>query len=158
MFARYPDLTIDLEVSERYVSLVEDGVDVAIRLGHLSDSSLVARQMGCVEAVVVATPAYLDLHGIPMTLADLERHNCLPFMFQGSSKTWKFRNSEGEIAIMPSAKLRTNDAVGVMAAVRAGLGLAQGPSWMFAEEIAAGRLVRVLTARQSCHRTRCAKQ
>jgi LysR family transcriptional regulator for bpeEF and oprC len=145
LFARYPDLTIDLEVSERYVSLVEDGVDVAIRLGHLSDSSLVARQIGCVEAVVVATPAYLDLHGIPMTVADLEHHNCLPFMFQGSSKTWKFRNSEGEIDIMPSAKLRTNDAVGVMAAVRAGLGLAQGPSWMFAEEIAAGRLIPVLT-------------
>lgn len=145
LFARYPKLTIDLEVSERYVSLVEDGVDVAIRLGHLADSSLVARQIGCVEAVVVATPAYLDRCGTPMTLAELEHHSCLPFMFQGSSKTWKFRKPEGEIAIMPSAKLRTNDAEGVMAAVRAGLGLAQGPSWMFAEEVAAGKLIPVLT-------------
>ncbi len=143
-FARYPDLTIDIDVSERYVSLIEDGVDVAIRIGNLADSSLLARQIGSVEAVVVATPAYLDRHGIPSTPADLAGHTCLPFMFQGSSKTWKFQDSKGEITIAPSAKLRTNDAESVHGAVLAGLGLAQGPGWMFADEVAAGALVSVL--------------
>lgn len=145
LFERYPNLTIDLEVSERYVSLVEDSVDVAIRIGDLADSSLLARQIGCVEAVVVAAPSYLEAYGSPKAPADLEHHTCLPFMFQGSSKTWKFRGPEGEITIGPTARLRTNDADSVHAAVRAGLGLAQGPSWMFADEIAAGMLVSVLS-------------
>lgn len=142
--ARYPELTIDLDVSERYVNLIEDGVDVAIRIGDLADSSLFARQIGSVEAVVVATPDYLERHGIPKAPADLDRHSCLPFLFQGSSKTWKFQDTEGEIAFAPSARLRTNDAESVHAAVLAGLGLAQGPSWMFADEIAAGTLNAVL--------------
>jgi LysR family transcriptional regulator, regulator for bpeEF and oprC len=144
LLAQHPELTIDLEVSERYVSLVEDGVDVAIRIGDLADSSLLARQIGCVEAVVVAAPAYLESHGAPNTPIDLERHLCLPFMFQGGSKTWKFRDAKGEIIIAPSAKLRTNDAESVRAAALAGLGLAQGPSWMFAGDIASGTLAPVL--------------
>lgn len=143
-FARYPDLTVDLDVSERYVSLVEDGVDVAIRIGDLADSSLLARQIGSVEAVVIAAPHYLERHGIPKAPTDLDRHSCLPFLFQGGSKTWKFRDSAGEIVLAPSANLRTNDAESVHAAALAGLGLAQGPSWMFADEIAAGTLIEVL--------------
>ena len=144
--ALYSNVTIDLEVSERYVNLVEDGVDVAIRIGDLADSSLLARQIGSVEAVVVATPAYLERHGLPRTPADLEHHSCLPFLFQGGSKTWKFRQPEGEIEIAPSARLRSNDAESVRAAVFAGLGMAQGPSWMFADEIASGALVSVLAS------------
>lgn len=143
--ARYPDLTIDLDVSERYVNLVEDGVDVAIRIGDLADSSLLARQIGSVEAVVVGAPHYLQRHGTPKTPTDLDRHSCLPFLFQGGSKTWKFRDSDGEIVLAPSANLRTNDAESVHAAALAGLGLAQGPGWMFANEIAVGALVEVLT-------------
>lgn len=144
--ARYPDITIDVEVSERYVSLIEDGVDVAIRIGDLADSSLLARQIGSVEAVVVATPDYLARNGIPEELADLDRHSCLPFLFQGGSKTWKFLTAQGEVAVAPSARLRTNDAESVHAAVLAGLGLAQGPSWMFADDIGTGALVEVRIA------------
>ncbi|WP_307437438.1 LysR family transcriptional regulator [Labrys monachus] len=144
LFARHPDLTIDLEVSERYVSLIEDGVDVAIRIGDLPDSSLLARQIGCVEAAVVASPAYLAEYGTPASPDDLAHHKCLPFTFQGNSKTWKFKTSEGPIAIMPFGPLRTNDPESVHAAVLAGMGLAQGPNWMFAGDIEAGRLVSVL--------------
>ncbi|HCO54829.1 MAG TPA: LysR family transcriptional regulator [Pelagibacterium sp.] len=144
LFQRYPDLTIDLEVSERYVSLIEDGVDVAIRIGELPDSSLLARQIGCVEAVVVAAPAYLAEHGTPTDLDELASHSCLPFTFQGNSKTWKFQGPDGPIVVTPFGPLRTNDPESVHAAVLAGMGLAQGPSWMFASDIAAGRLVSVL--------------
>jgi len=144
LFACYPDLTIDLEVSERYVSLIEDGVDVAIRIGELPDSGLLARQIGCVEAAVVASPAYLAEHGTPADLDDLASHSCLPFTFQGNSKTWKFQGPEGPVIITPFGPLRTNDPESVRAAVLAGMGLAQGPSWMFAGDIEAGRLVSVL--------------
>lgn len=142
--AQYPNVTVDLEVSERYVNLIEDGLDVAIRIGDLPDSGLLARQIGSVEAVVVASPDYLDRHGLPRTPADLERHSCLPFLFQGGSKTWKFRLAEGDMEIAPAARLRSNDAESVRAAVLAGLGMAQGPSWMFAGDIASGALVSVL--------------
>jgi LysR family transcriptional regulator for bpeEF and oprC len=144
LFEAYPDLSVDLEVSERYVSLVEDGVDVAIRIGDLSDSSQLARQIGLVEAVVVATPAYLAQHGTPMSPNELADHSCLPFTFEGSSKTWKFSSPGGPIVTDPVAKLRTNDPESVHAAVLADMGLAQGPSWMFADDIAAGRLDVVL--------------
>ncbi|MEP9369719.1 LysR family transcriptional regulator [Xanthobacter sp. VNH20] len=144
LFARYPDLTIDLEVSERYVSLIEDGVDVAIRIGELPDSSLLTRQIGCVEAAVVASPAYLAEHGTPTSPDDLASHSCLPFTFQGNSKTWKFLGSDGPMIITPFGPLRTNDPESVHSAVLAGMGLAQGPSWMFADDIETGRLVPVL--------------
>lgn len=144
--SHHRNLSIDLEVSERYVNLVEDGVDVAIRIGNLADSSLLARQIGSVEAVVVASPAYLELHGIPGTPGDLAIHSCLPFMFDGSPKSWRFRQSTSEITVTPSARLRTNDAASVHSAVLAGLGIAQGPSWMFADEISEGTLAPLLTA------------
>lgn len=144
LFAAYPDLSVDLEVSERYVSLVEDGVDVAIRIGDLPDSGLLARQIGCVEAAVVATPAYLAQHGTPATPDDLVDHSCLPFTFEGSSKSWNFSGPGGPIVTDPVARLRTNDPESVHAAVLADMGLAQGPSWMFANDIATGRLDVVL--------------
>lgn len=141
---RYPDLAIDMEVSERYVSLVEDGIDIAIRIGVLGDSSLIARQIGNLEPVVVGSPAYLKSSGTPRSPQDLERYICLPYLFEGGSKAWKFQGADADITISPSARLRTNDAASVHAAVLAGYGLAQGPSWMFADDIANGRLVPVL--------------
>lgn len=144
LFEAHPDLSVDLEVSERYVSLIEDGVDVAIRIGEMPDSNLLARQIGCVAATVVATPAYLARHGTPARPADLASHSCLPFTFEGNSKTWKFSGPNGPMIIDPVGKLRTNDPESIHASVLADMGLAQGPSWMFAEDIAAGRLEVVL--------------
>lgn len=145
-FQRYPDLSIDLQVSERYLNLVGDGIDVAIRIGNLADSSLLSRQIGSVTAVVVASPGYLERYGKPRGLEDLQHHACLPFMFQGNSKTWKFEVDGSPVEIVPSAALRTNDADAVHTAVRAGLGLAQGPRWIFCDDIDAGTLVPLLTA------------
>lgn len=141
---RNPNLSIDLDVSERFVSLVEEGIDLALRVGDLATSGLLARQIGAVTAEVVGTPAYFERHGFPENPADLDRHVCLPFLFEGTSKSWRFRGPKGDIAIVPSARLRTNDAESIQSAVRAGIGLAQGPSWIFADEIAAGTLRSVL--------------
>ncbi len=95
LFAAYPDLTIDLEVSERYVSLIEDGVDVAIRIGELPDSGLLARQIGSVEAAVVASLPTSRSMARRLTSMTLPVIAALPFTFQGNSKTWKFRSPRG---------------------------------------------------------------
>ncbi|MGY2404095.1 LysR family transcriptional regulator [Pseudomonas sp. SDO5222_S391] len=144
LLLKHPELSIDMEVSERYVSLVEDGIDVAVRIGVLKDSSLIARRIGSLEPVVVGAPSYLAARGVPRSPTDLETHVCLPFLFQGGSKTWKFRSPQGNINISPSSRLRTNDAESVHAIARAGLGLAQGPRWMFAQDLEQGTLVAVL--------------
>ncbi|WMJ68224.1 LysR family transcriptional regulator [Stenotrophomonas sp. 24(2023)] len=146
LLQQFPGLALDIEVSERYANLVEEGVDVAIRIGQrLSDSSLRAWQIGSLEPMVVASPGYLASHGVPLAPADLQHHSCLPFLFQRAQKSWKFRDGQTVFTVTPEARLRTNDADGIHAAARAGMGLAQGPSWMFADDIAAGALVPVLT-------------
>lgn len=147
LLERFPNLNLDIEASERYANLVEEGFDIAVRIGRrLSDSNLRAWQIGCLEPVVVASPAYLKNNGTPSIPADLAHHNCLPFLFQRNSKSWKFRSGDVDVAIVPNGRIRTNDADSVHAAVRAGMGLAQGPSWMFAEDINNGTLVTVLDA------------
>lgn len=145
----HPALTVDLDVSERYVSLVEEGIDVAIRIGELADSALIARQVGCLEPVVVASPAYLAAHGTPRTPDDLRKHRCLPFLSQGASMAWRFRSAEGETSFAPTAALRTNDTASVLAAARAGFGLARGPGWIFADDLTEGTLVSVLAKYRS---------
>jgi LysR family transcriptional regulator for bpeEF and oprC len=142
--ARFPDLSIDMDVSERYVSLIEEGIDVAIRIGSLSDSGLIARQIGALQPVVVASPSYLAAHGTPKTPADLEQHDCLPYLFEGASRQWRFRGLHVPFNIAPRSRFRTNDAASVHAAALAGLGLAQGPTWLFRDDLNAGRLRAVL--------------
>jgi LysR family transcriptional regulator for bpeEF and oprC len=142
-FAQYPDLTVDFEISERHVNLIEDGIDVAIRIGFLSDSTLRARRIGSAQAVTVASPAYLETFGEPTTPADLERHAAVVFMFRGAPRPWEFKGPSGAIAIQPKGGIRTNDAEHIRAAVRASLGIAHNAGWLFAPDIASGA-VRVL--------------
>jgi len=145
-FARYPDLSIDLDVSDRHVSLVEDGIDIAIRMGRLQDSSLVARRIGSFEAMTVAAPAYLERRGTPQTPADLAGHDCVTFMFHGAPWGWEFTTSSGPLIFTPNGPVRANDAEHVRAAVLAGLGIAHASSWLFADAIASGAVKRLLGA------------
>lgn len=143
-FARFPDIALDLDISERHVNLIEDGIDVAIRIGRLSDSSLVARGIGSMEAVTVAAPSYIERFGEPMTPDDLERHACVVFMFRGAPNPWEFKAPSGTRAILPKGPVRTNDAEHIRAAVRAGLGIGHNASWLFAADIASGAVRRLL--------------
>lgn len=143
-FARYPDVAVDTFVSDRFVNLIEERIDVAIRIGQLGDSSLQARRIGRIETALLATPAYLDRHGTPKTPRDLAGHECVTFLFDDAPKTWSFRSASERIAIAPKGRLRANDAEGVRAGVLAGLGLAQAPVWLFADEIASGAVKRLL--------------
>ena len=143
--ARYPDIVTDLIVSDRYVDLVEDGIDLAIRLGELDDSSVIARRIGVSPRVTVATPGYLERTGAPATPHDLDRHACVAFTFQRRPQDWVFLGPGDPIRHAPKGPVRANDAENIRAAVLAGVGLAQAPRWLFYAELLSGEVREVLS-------------
>jgi LysR family transcriptional regulator, regulator for bpeEF and oprC len=144
-FARYPDVTVELMISDRTVNLIEEGVDVAVHNGELSDSTLVVRKIAETPIITVATPAYLAKHGTPTTPGELDRHACVVFAPQGVPRPWGFEGRFGSIVHQPRGAFRTNDAEQIRAAVLANLGLAHTPGWLFAAEISSGAVCRLLT-------------
>ncbi len=147
-FARYPDISVELSASERALNLVEDGIDLAIRNGELADSSMVARTIGSTPVITVATPAYLDAHGVPATPAELDRHSRVVFTRLGDPRPWRFKGDPNPVVHHPRGRFRTGNAEQVRAAVLADLGLAQAPGWLFAPEIASGAVRVVLRDHQ----------
>jgi LysR family transcriptional regulator for bpeEF and oprC len=147
-FARYPDVAVELSVSEPHVDLLGDGIDLAIRNGRLADSSLTARPLPDAEMVLAASRAYVDAHGAPAKLADLDGHRCIVFSVGRERRPWRF-NVQGEsVAYFPRGPLLTGDAEHVRAAVLHGFGLSQVPSWLLADEIRSGRVLALLPALQ----------
>jgi len=143
-FKTFPDVTLDLDISERHVNLIEDGIDVAIRIGSLSDSALMARKIGNMEVATVATPLYLKQRGIPKTPQDLENHAGVTFLFHGAPFVWKFKGPSGPITVVPKDSVRSNDAEHIRAAVLAGIGIGHNASWLYAPDIASGALTQIL--------------
>jgi LysR family transcriptional regulator for bpeEF and oprC len=140
-FARYPELRVELLVTERFTNLVEDGIDLAIRHGELGDSSLVSRKLGTTAVVAVASPKYLKRSGEPLRPADLDQHQCLTFVADGKQLPWRF---DGHVTYQPRGNFRTNDGEDLRAAALAGLGIAQAPAWLFERDLAARTVRRVL--------------
>ncbi len=143
-FARYPDISVETIVTDRSVNLVEEGIDLAIHNGALSDSTLVARKIAATPIITVASPHYLRTHGDPATPGELDRHRCVIFAPQGAPRAWRFKGKFGDIEIRPKGSFRTNDADEIRAAVLCHLGLAHTPGWLFAPEIASGAVRVVL--------------
>jgi LysR family transcriptional regulator for bpeEF and oprC len=141
---KYPDLQVDLEVTDRFLSLVEDGIDVAIRIGSLADSSLIARRIGSFDVPTVASAAFLERHGTPTHPSELNALPCVIFLANGAPCAWAYQGPRGAIELSPAGALRTNDAEIVRSAVLDGFGLARAPGWLFASEMASGKVVRVL--------------
>jgi LysR family transcriptional regulator for bpeEF and oprC len=138
---RHPRLTLDLQLNDRYVDLVNEGTELAIRIGHLEDSALRARRLGWYDRVFVASRDYLAKRGVPQTPDDLRDHDCVIYTLLSSGATWRFR----DIEIPVSGRLRVNSPDAVSAAVTAGLGVAHGPAWLFEDELKSGRLQFILT-------------
>jgi len=130
-FARFPDIVVEIVVTDRAVDLVQEGVDVAIHNGPLTDSTLVVRKIAATPVVTVATPEHLERHGEPRSPSDLAGHECITFVSGGAARPWRFKGKFGEIVHRPKGRLRTNDAEQIRAAVLAGLGLAHTPGWLF---------------------------
>jgi LysR family transcriptional regulator for bpeEF and oprC len=143
--AKYPGIVLDIIVSDRYVDLVEEGIDVALRIGDLSDSSLKARLIGSSPRSTFATTSYLEKAGEPRTPQELARHSCIAFTFRRRARDWTFNGRDGRFVFRPQGPFRANDAENVRAAVLAGMGIAQTPRWLFASEIENGQIREILT-------------
>jgi len=143
-FARHPGVSIDFTVAQRYVNLVEEGIDVAIRVGALSDSTMMARRIGSMSYLTVASPDYLARAGTPRTLDELKGHQCVAFMSRDAPRPWEFRDADGPVEFLPQGPVRSNDAEYLRAAVLAGLGVGHNAAWLYGRDVAAGRLQPLL--------------
>lgn len=147
-YAQNPKLQIDLRLNDQFINLVEEGVDVAYRVGELSDSQLIARRIGTTHRATLATPAYLAAFGEPEHPRDLARHNCLIYTGLARLNEWSFGGPEGEIRVSVQGRFQTNSSEAIREAVLADLGIAFSPVWMFGSEIRSGRVVPLLQAFQ----------
>lgn len=142
LLAEHPRLELELSFSDRFVDLLEEGFDLAVRLGPLRDSSsLAARALGGFDFLLCAAPAYLDRHGLPRTVDDFERHTGIVYARSGPESPWLARDDDGrEQPLRVQRRLRMDDLDAIGDAALAGLGLARLPRWQAAAAVAAGRL------------------
>lgn len=144
--ARYPQVDLAIAITDRYVNLVDEGMDVAVRFGPLEDSSLIARPLARVRRRLVGTPAYFAKHGVPESLDELARHNCLALTYHetGRARCWVFQEAGESRSFRPKGSMTFNDGFALHAAALAGFGLGQIHDYHVAAEIAAGLLLPVL--------------
>ena len=143
--AEYPDVSVDLHLSDELVDLIGAGFDAALRIAALPDSSLRARRLREVSRNLVAAPSYLKRHGRPSHPRDLMHHACLCYAYLPTPDVWRFVNKAGEeVQVRPSGPLRANNADALAPALFAGLGLAVQPDFVVGEAIKDGRLELVM--------------
>jgi DNA-binding transcriptional LysR family regulator len=142
--AEHRDLAVNLNLNDRVVDVVGEGVDVAIRIASLTDSNLVGVKLADNQRVVVASPAYLKRHGTPGTLGDLARHTCLAISSEGSQRGWTFRDNGKIVTLKVGGNMVCNDGAVLHAWALAGKGLAWRSMWEVGTQIEAGRLCTVL--------------
>ena len=140
----HPQIDAGLVLSDRWVHLLDDHIDVAIRVGALPDSSLMAMGLGTVRQVVCASPTYLAERGIPASPSDLGDHGCISFQALSAGKSWAFGTGKSEIAVPVHFRLRVNTAEAAIDAARAGAGLTRVLSYQVAEAVRDGALRIVL--------------
>jgi DNA-binding transcriptional LysR family regulator len=143
----YPDVSVDLILQHNYVDLVEERIDLAIRLGQLSDSSLIAKKLYAVEMVLCASPGYLAANGTPQQPRDLVKHNCLIYTY-AAPRAWTFTDQKTGKAdvIRISGRLLANSGDALLAFALKDTGIVLAPDYLVADELGAGRLIRLLPA------------
>jgi DNA-binding transcriptional LysR family regulator len=141
----HPNVQVDLSFEDRYTDLVAQGIDVAVRMGRLADSNLGARFLGTNPWLLVASDAYLRHAGTPRGAEDLSAHSALMYSSVQGADVWRVRSPKGEIAtVRVSGKLRANNLSAVLAAARAGMGIAALPWYVASDSLASGAVVQVL--------------
>ena len=141
MARRHPQLHIYSCYSDRFVDLITEGYDCAIRVGYLADSNLIARRVGPIYGKLVASPCYIAAHGAPKTPDEIPGHQAL---MQGT-EAWQFRDGDKIVAIHPQGRFKADSGTALVAAAVAGLGLAWLPDFLTYEDLASGALVPVMT-------------
>ncbi len=141
---KYPSLQVQLTMTDSIVNLVEEGYDVSVRIGTLTDSSLIARKLGVAHRVLVAAPSYLERHGRPTCPEDLKDHECLKLSIPTSLNKWEFTTADGPRTVEVKGRFEADNAIALHEAALAGIGLFRAASFVVGDDIKAGRLVPVL--------------
>ncbi|MCW2220251.1 LysR family transcriptional regulator [Bradyrhizobium japonicum] len=141
--AQNPELDLEIVLDDRQVDLVQEGIDVALRMGKLMDSGLTARRIARCKRLVLGTPVYFDRAGTPTTPSELGKHQAIVYLQEGS--VWSFRRANSEMVITVKSRLRVTAAEGVRAAVLVDAGLAIASEWMFSPELQSGAVRAVLS-------------
>lgn len=138
---RHPNVTVDLRLSDTYIDVVAEGVDLAFRLGQPGDATISSRKLGLVRPILVASAHYLQNHGLPTSLSDLANHACIAISGRQNTSMWRF---EGGHTLIPTGALQTDSGVGARALVLSHAGIALMPKWLFAADIKSGALAQLL--------------
>ena len=143
----HPALTLEVRLQDGYADLVRDGIDLAVRMGEMRDSTLVARRIDSQRLVMVASPGYLRQHGTPARLEDLSGHQAVAFRLpsSGRSRPWQFRKGRRPIEMLPAHASQLSDTEALGTAARLGMGLCQLPDYVVQDDVASGKLVELLT-------------
>lgn len=140
----HPEVSVDLSLANRYVDLIDEGFDVAFRVGELSDSGLIARRLAPYRLRLCAAPSYLARHAALTHPTELARHECLGFSYTELRTNWSFEGPDGLITVPVSGKLMVDSGEALLMAARAGLGIMLQPCELVREDLAAGQLVELL--------------
>ncbi|MDB5578988.1 MAG: transcriptional regulator, LysR family [Bradyrhizobium sp.] len=140
----HPGLDIELVLDDRNVDLVNEGIDVALRMGALPDSNMTARRIAEGRRVVVATPAYLQRHGTPMSPGELISHQAVIYTRDGGGESWTFRKATADVSVVLQGRLKVTAAEGLREAVNCDLGFAVASEWNFSPELKAGKVVKIM--------------
>jgi DNA-binding transcriptional LysR family regulator len=141
---RYPQVKFDLTLNDRVVDIVDEGFDLALRIGRLEPSSLVARRLAATQLVACASPAYLRRRGVPLVPSELEGHDCLTYAYSPEPGAWDLSRGEESVRVRVGGGARANDGETLMAIALAGHGIVMLPTFLAGDALAAGLLVPVL--------------
>jgi DNA-binding transcriptional LysR family regulator len=145
-FQRYPEVQLDLVLVDQVLDLVENGIDVALRLGRLANSSLVAHRLCGMSYVVCGSPAYFRQHGRPKTPHELAQHQCLRYPIPGVPARWRFGERDGSVIEVPvRGPVATANGIALAECATAGLGVVMLPRWNIGRQLHEGTLIQVLT-------------
>ncbi|MFC5474942.1 LysR family transcriptional regulator [Paraherbaspirillum soli] len=142
---RYPNVALDVTLSDRIVDLIEEGFDLAIRIGRLQDSNLVTRKIAPARLLLCASPAYLEQHGTPQQPSDLERHTCLTYAYSMPGDEWRLQRDGKTHTVRIKGGLHCNNGDLLRAAALGGMGIIRQPTFIIGDDIRNGRLVPLLT-------------
>ncbi len=144
ILALYPELSIDLTLTNRFVDIIDEGIDLAIRIGALSDSRLIARRLCANKRVLIASPDYLARRGVPKHPDELAQHDIVVYTGFARPREWKLIGPDGPVSVALSGRIATNNIAVLADSAKKGLGITVGPTMSVNEELVKGELVRVL--------------
>ncbi|HGY9576485.1 LysR family transcriptional regulator [Vibrio harveyi] len=143
-FQRYPDIKVDLQLSDQHTDLISDGIDVAIRAKQLEDSTLIARHLFDNPMLVLAAPSYLQQHGAPKTLEDLKQHNCLVYSRMKDINVWSFAKQNQKHAVAVNGNFQSDNGDVLLEVALTGMGIVTLPIWMVEHHLKEGRLTQLM--------------